>query len=130
MGDTLRLMAEQDFYDEKGTWKAIDAVLVSSKSENSPNFPSKKDRKMAEARVLMDAEHKLGQIMSQNLLGKGWVPLSSIGQWFNGSPEIKEARDIVKTKHIQVRSLGNAPTAPRMMRKNDTCAWMIDLARL
>jgi hypothetical protein len=123
-------MAEQDFYDENRTWKAIDAVLVSSKSENSPNLPSKKDRKMAEARVLMDAEHKLGQIMSQNLLGKGWVPLNSIGQWFNGSPEIKEARDIVKTKHIQVRSPGNAPTAPRMMRKNNTCASIIDLARL
>lgn len=119
MGDTLRVTAEQDFYDENGTWKAIDAVLVSSKDENSPNLPSKKDVKMAEARVLMDAEHKLGQIMSQNLLGKGWVPLSSIGEWFNGSPEIKEARDIVKTKHIQVRSLSNANTAPR--RIEDRC---------
>jgi len=110
-------MAEQDFYDEKGTWKAIDAVLVSSKAANSLNLPSIKDIKMAEARVLMDAEDKLGQILCQNLLGEGWLPLSSIGGWFNESPEIKEALDIVKTKHIQVRSLSSAPTAPRMMRR-------------
>ena len=107
MGDTLRVTAEQDFYDENGTWKAIDAVLVSSKDENSPNLPSKKDVKMTEARVLMDAEDKLGQVLSQNLCGKGWVPLKSIGGWFSGSPDIKKALDIVKTKHIQVRSLSN-----------------------
>ena len=119
MGDTLRVTAEQDFYDENGTWKAIDAVLVSSKDENSPNLPSKKDVKMAEARVLMDAEEKLGQVLSQNLRGNGWVALKSIGGWFNGPPEIKEALDIVKTKHIQVRSLSNANTAPRMIE--DLC---------
>ena len=112
-------MAEQDFYDETETWKATEAVLVSSKAENSPNLPSKKDVKMAEARVLMDAEEKLGQVLSQKLRGNGWVALKSIGGWFNGPPEIKEALDIVKTKHIQVRSLSNANTAPRMIE--DRC---------
>ena len=130
VGDVLRVMAEQDLDDDNGTWKATEAVLVSSKAENSPNLPSKKDVKMAEARVLMDAEEKLGQVLSQKLRGNGWVALKSIGGWFNGPPEIKEALDIVKTKHIQVRSLSNAPTAPRMIRKNDTCTSIIDLARL
>ena len=117
VGDTLRVMAEQDFYDENGTWKAIDAVLVSSKAENSPNLPSKKDIKRAEARVLMDAEGKLGQVLSQNLCGKGWVSLKSIWGWFsNESPEIKEALDIVKTRHLQVRFLSIAHSAPLMMR--------------
>ena len=119
VGDVLRVMAEQDFYDETETWKATEAVLVSSKAENSPNLPSKKDVKMAEARVLKDAEEKLGQVLSQNLRGNGWVALKSIGGWFNGPPEIRDALDIVKTKHIQVRSLINANTAPSMIE--DRC---------
>ena len=44
----------------------------------------------------------MGEVLSQNLRGRGWVSLGSIGGWFNTTPQVKEALAMIKEKHKQV----------------------------
>ena len=80
----------------------------------------------AEAKVLADAEEELGRVLSQNLRGKGWVSLKSVGGWFNQPPHVKEALDIVKTKHLRLKDF--VASSPLVEMKQENSDFMIALA--
>ena len=51
------------------------------------------------ARTLHTREPKLKCLRTTR-----WVPLKTIGGWFNTTPDVREALSIIKEKHKQVRS--------------------------
>jgi len=102
-GDMLRVTAEKDetLSQQGAQWKATEAVLV---AKQGPAHADKKTKKAAEEKVFADAEEILGKVLQQNLRGKGWISLKSIGPWFTTTAEVKEALQIVKTKHKQLKN--------------------------
>eukprot|EP00961_Rhodomonas_salina_P298991 3938568-Rhodomonas_salina.1 len=85
LGDVLRVTAEKDKGGQANAeWKAKDAVLV---SQVSRAVDEKAARKAAETAVLDEAGQILDKCLTQNLKGKGWISLQSIGPWFNGDAE-------------------------------------------
>jgi hypothetical protein len=125
------VVAEHEDGSGSKPWKATEAILVnaapkgsSAASENV--LPSRAEIIKAEAKVLADAEEELGRVLSQKLMGKGWVPLKSVGGWFNQPPAIKEALDIVKTKHLQLKNFIASSALVEM--KQDKGEFLIALA--
>jgi len=132
VGDVLRVEAEEDNYnngkDEIHPWKATEAALVSkSKSDPSSSNASVrlKMRKEAEEMVLADAETMMGEVLSQNLRGRGWVSLGSIGGWFNTTPQVKEALAMIKEKHKQLKNF--VASSPLVEMRQDGSEFLIAL---
>jgi len=57
--------------------------------------------------VMEEAEQMVTAVLIRNMKGQGWTSLATIGGWFNSPPEtqeVKEALQIVKTKHKQLKN--------------------------
>ena len=85
---------------KKGTrerFRATEATRVQQQS-------NAKKQELAAKKILEEAETKISEVLVAKLKGKGWVPMNTIGAWFNESDDAREALQIIKTKHVQVRS--------------------------
>jgi len=99
---------------------------VTRQASASGAVDKKAAQKIAEATVLEKSGYILDECLTQNLRGKGWISLQTIGPWFTGSTAVKTALQIVKSKHKQLKNF--IADNPLVQMKQNGADFLIALA--